>query len=73
MSLELFYLGNYGQFIWAAFIFTFFNLTLLYIKTRKKFIKVEEKFLKEVKQKKTTTIKSKDTKELIPNSPIFKI
>ena len=35
MSLEVFILGGYGQFVWPAFIFTCLSCTILYLKTNK--------------------------------------
>ena len=50
MNFEIFFLNGYGQFVWPAFIFTFFCCFHLYAKTLKKFKKQEKIFLEEFKQ-----------------------
>ena len=50
MSLELLFLGGYGQFVWPAFIFTFVSYFLLYLKTKKDLIRLDKMFLIEFKQ-----------------------
>ena len=54
-------LGGYGQFVWPAFIFTFFVCFVLYLKTKKKFLKQEKMFLHKLKQ--TQAVKIKVIKE----------
>ena len=51
MSLELLFLGGYGQFVWPAFIFTFVSYFLLYLKTKKELKRLEKMYLIEFKQK----------------------
>ena len=62
-------LGGYGQFVWPAFIFTFFVCFVLYLKTKKKFLKQEKIFLNEFKKLQTIEIKIKkraeNTKEIL--------
>ena len=75
MSIELFILGGYGQFIWPAFIFTFLSCLILYLKTKKEFLRQEKKFLEEFKtieSRKIKIIKEKEAvKENLSSSPIF--
>ena len=40
--MELLILNQYGQFVWAAFLFTFLSCFLLYFKTKKEFKKQEK-------------------------------
>ena len=54
-------LGGYGQFVWPAFIFTFFVCFVLYLKTKKKFLKQEKIFLHKFKH--TQLVKIKVVKE----------
>ena len=49
MDSNLFVLGGYGQFIWPAFIFTFFACLTLYLKTKAELKKQEKLFLNEYK------------------------
>ena len=61
--MELFIFGEYGQFIWPAFIFTFASCFFLYLKTKKELIKQEKIFLKEFKQLQAMKIKIPKSKE----------
>ena len=75
MSLELLFLGGYGQFVWPAFIFTFVSYFLLYLKTKKDLIRQEKMFLIEFKQipvRKTEVSKQKEfSKEVLPISSVY--
>ena len=71
MNLELLILGEYGQFVWPAFIFTFVSCFSLYVKTKKEFQKQEKIFLKVFKQKQTEKIETAKEKEALSGSPIF--
>ena len=75
MSIELLFLGGYGQFVWPAFIFTFVSYFLLYLKTKKDLIRQEKMFLIEFKQipvRKTEVSKQKEfSKEVLPDSPVY--
>ena len=71
MNLELLILGGYGQFVWPAFIFTFFSCFALYVKTKKEFQKQEKMFLKEFKQRQIKKIKTTKKTEVLSGSPIF--
>ena len=71
MNLELLILGNYGQFVWPAFIFTFVSCFVLYVKTKKEFQKQEKMFLKEFKQVQTEKIETVKEKEALSGSQIF--
>ena len=74
MNLEFLILGEYGQFVWPAFIFTFVSFYVLYIKTKKELQKQEKMFLGEYKEAHTAKIKSteekKITKEILSGSSI---
>ena len=50
MNIEFLTLGEYGQFVWPAFIFTFLSCFLLYLKTKKELSKQEKLFLLEYKE-----------------------
>lgn len=50
MISELVYLSGYGQFVWPAFMFTYFSCLILYLKTRNDLKKYEELFFKEFNQ-----------------------
>ena len=71
MSLEFLILGEYSQFIWPAYIFTFVSCFTLYIKIKKEFKKQEKMFLKEFKQMPTEKIETTKKKEALAGSPIF--
>ena len=71
MNLEFLVLGEYGQFVWPAFIFTFACCFALYIKTKKEFQKQEKMFLKEFKQIQTDKIKTDKKREVLSGNPIF--
>ncbi len=74
MNLELLILGGYGQFVWPAFIFTFLNCLILYLKTKKEIKKQEKIFFSEYKQLHAEKIKTferkKDIKEAFSTSTI---
>ena len=71
MNLEFLVLGEYGQFVWPAFIFTFACCFALYIKTKKEFQKQEKMFLKEFKKRQIEKIKTTKKTEVLSGSPIF--
>ena len=75
MSLELLFLGGYGQFVWPAFIFTFVSYFLLYLKTKKDLIRQEKMFLIEFKQMliaKTEITKQKELlKGVLSSKPAY--
>ena len=71
MNLELLVLGEYGQFVWPAYIFTFLSCIVLYVKTKKEFQKLEKMFLKEFKQIQTDKIKTDKKREVLSGNPIF--
>ena len=74
MSMELFILGGYGQFVWPAFIFTFISCFSLYLKTKKELRRQEKMFLKEFKQLQTIKVqvakRKEGTKESLSGSSI---
>jgi len=63
MNTELFIFGEYGQFIWPAFIFTFVSCFFLYLKTKKELRRQEKMFLKEFKQLQAMKIQTPKSKE----------
>ena len=65
MNLELLTLGEYGQFVWPAFIFTFVSCLLLYIKTKKELKRQEKMFSIEFKQIPITKIEVTKQKKLL--------
>ena len=71
MNLELLVLGEYGQFVWPAYIFTFVSCITLYAKTKKEFRKQEKMFLKEFKPTQTKKIETTKEKEALSADPIF--
>ena len=71
MNLEFLVLGEYGQFVWPAYIFTFVSCIALYVKTKREFQKHEKMFLKEFKQTGTRRIEAAKRKEVLSGSPIF--
>ena len=71
MNLEFFLLNGYGQFVWPAFIFTFFSCFVLYAKTYKKFKKYEKLYLNERVQDQSAEIEDFDLKKSLSKSPIF--
>ena len=71
MDSNLFILNGYGQFVWPAFIFTFFSCFVLYAKTYKKFKKYEKLYLNEYQQNQDVKIKDFDLRKSLSKSPIF--
>ena len=64
MSMELFILDGYGQFVWPAFIFTFVTCASLYLKTKKELQKQEKIFLEEFKQLQTIKVEAVKRKKI---------
>jgi len=50
MDSNLFTLGDYGHFVWSAFIFTFISCLILYLMTKKELKKQEKFFFNEYKE-----------------------
>ena len=75
MSIELLFLGGYGQFVWPAFIFTFVSYFLLYLKTKKDLIRQEKMFLIEFKQmpiaKTEITTQKEPLKGVLSSKPTY--
>jgi len=75
MNIEFLVLGDYGYFVWPAFIFAFVSCFLLYLKTKKEFKRQEKMFLIEFKQipiRKTEVSKQKKlSKEVLFVSPVY--
>ena len=64
MNIEFLVSGDYGYFVWPAFIFTFISCFLLYLKTKKEFKRQEKMFLIEFKQIPIAKIEVAKQKEL---------
>ena len=71
MNTELLILGEYGLFVWSAFIFTFVCCLVLYLKTKKELKKKEAIFLIEYKQPKIAKIKVAKQKEVLYGSSVY--
>ena len=67
MIIELINLGGYGYFVWPAFIFTFISCLILFIKTKKEFIRLEKIYLKESTGVQLTQIKEIRGKKVSAN------
>ena len=65
MSLELIFLGGYGQFVWPAFIFSFTICLILYLKTKRELKKQEKIFFNEYKRLQTIRIKTSERKKTV--------
>jgi len=50
MNIEFFIFGEYGQFVWPAFLFTIFSCLFLYLKTRRELQNTEKKFTEHFRQ-----------------------
>ena len=71
MNLDFFLLNGYGQFVWPAFIFTFFICFALYLKTYKEFKKYEKLYLNVNQQNQKDKIEDFDLGKPLSKSPIF--
>ena len=71
MNFDFIFLSGYGQFVWPAFIFTFFSCFILYFKTFKKFKKYEKLYLNEHQQDQDDKIEDFDLEKSLSKSPIF--
>ena len=75
MSIEIFILGGYGQFVWPAFIFTFVSCLSLYLKTKKELQKYEKMFLNEFNELQNIEIKvgkiQENTQEALSGNSIL--
>ena len=75
MNIEFLVLGDYGSFVWPAFIFAFVSCFLLYIKTKKEFKRQEKMFLIKFKQipvRKIEVSKQKEiSKKILSGSPVY--
>jgi len=72
--MKILQLGQYGIYIWPAFIFTFLSCFCLFVKTRKEFHKFEQVFIKEFEKSEHISIrankKDKIPKEILSSSSI---
>ena len=68
-------LNGYGQFVWPAFIFTFFSFYILYLKSFKEFRKQEKLFFNKYQKIQSIKINSRKTKEttkeIFYNNPVY--
>ena len=75
MNIEFLVLGDYGYFVWPAFIFAFVSCFMLYLKTKRELKKQEKIYLIKFKQipvRKTEVSKQKElSKEIFPGSPVY--
>ena len=71
MNLNFLILGGYGQFVWAAFIFTFVSCFVLYLKSKNELVKQERIFSKEFKQIRSIKIETVKEKEVLSGNPIY--
>ena len=70
MDLDFLNLGDYGQFVWPAFIFSFASCIVLYVKTRNELLKQEKIFSKEFNKTQSTKIETAKHKEVLSANPI---
>ena len=47
MNLDVFFMNDYGIYVWASFLFTFLICLFLFLRTRKTLKKLEKDFIKE--------------------------
>ena len=71
MTLEYFLLNGYGQFVWPAFIFTFFSCFVLYLKSYKELKKYQKIYLKELAYQEPIKVEDFQPKEALSRSPIY--
>ena len=75
MNIEFLVLGDYGYFVWPAFIFAFVSCFLLYLKTKKELKRQEKMFLIEFKQipvRKIEVAEQKElSKEVLSGNPVY--
>jgi heme exporter protein D len=75
MNIEFLVLGDYGYFVWSAFIFAFVSCFMLYLKTKRELKKQEKIYLIKFKQipvRKTEVSKQKELSiEVLPGSPVY--
>ena len=75
MNIEFLVLGDYGYFVWPAFIFAFVSCFMLYLKTKRELKKQEKIYLIKFKQipvRKTEVSKQKElSKEVLSGSPVY--
>ena len=75
MNIEFLVLGDYGYFVWPAFIFAFVSCFMLYLKTKRELKKQEKIYLIKFKQipvRKTEVSKQKElSREVLSGSPVY--
>ena len=63
MDLGLFNFNEYGQYIWAGFMFTFLSCFFLYVKTKRELQEQEKIYMNEFKKLRTLEIKTVEAKK----------
>ena len=71
MILDFVILGGYGHYVWPAFIFAFIICSILYLKTRREFLKQEKLLLNNIKQPRVIKIKSRNKEEALSDIRAF--
>tara|TARA_B100001123_G_C15338180_1_gene1033675 strand:+ start:1678 stop:1890 length:213 start_codon:yes stop_codon:yes gene_type:complete len=67
MFLDSLNLNGYGQFVWPAYIFTFFTISIFYLKTRRELKRIEKLYFSKFGDEK---VKESKIKERLPASTI---
>ena len=71
MNIEFLVLGDYGYFVWPAFIFAFVSCFMLYLKTKRELKKQEKIYLIKFKQIPVRKTEVSKQKELLSGSPVY--
>ena len=71
MNLDFLSFGEYSQFVWPAFIFTFVSCIVLYVKTKNALLKQERIFTKKFKQIQSIKIETIREKEVLSSNPTY--
>ena len=71
MNMGFFIFGEYGQFVWPAFIFSFTICISFYIKTKRKLKELEIIFKKEFKE--NENIEVSEEKDKVRTEPVVSL
>tara|TARA_B100000579_G_C22017267_1_gene482185 strand:- start:12 stop:233 length:222 start_codon:yes stop_codon:yes gene_type:complete len=71
MNLEFLTFGEYGQYVWPAFIFSFTICISFYIKTKRKLKELEIVFKKEFKE--NENIEVSEEKDKVRTGPVVSL
>ena len=71
MNLEFLTFGEYGQYVWPAFIFSFTICISFYIKTKRKLKELEIIFKKEFKE--NENIEVSEEKDKVRTEPVVSL